>query len=111
MGENFDISNFDLNNHDDSNKTENNGQLNMSVSAICNNKDGQKYAYVTFSDGIREAEGIIPKCEIIRNEGYADIEVKQLEKYMQDNLAQLKKMAAGVDIFSSFLTPHDGKRR
>ena len=81
----------------------NKGELNMRVSAICKNENGEKYAYVTFSDGVREAEGCIPKCKIDRNEGFANIEVQQLEKYMRDNLTELKKMAAGVDIFSAFL--------
>ena len=84
-------------------KSNNTGELNMRVSAVCQNKKGEKYAYITFTDGVREAEGIIPKCNITRNQGFADIEVNQLEKYMRDNLTQLKKMAAGVDIFSAFL--------
>ena len=81
----------------------NNGEINMKVSAICRNESGEKYAFVTFSDGVREAEGVIPKCEINRNQGFADIEIQQLEKYMQDNLDELKKMSAEVDIFSAFL--------
>ena len=101
--------NFDINSNNDIKKAldaiENNGnkgELNMAVSAICQNESGEKYAFVTFSDGVREAEGSIPKCNIIRNKGFAEIEVQQLEKYMQENLAQLKKMVAGVDIFSAF---------
>ena len=31
---------------------ENHGELNMSVSAVCQNDKGQKYAFVTFSDGL-----------------------------------------------------------
>ena len=108
MSENFDIYNsFSKKKYESLKREDDVGQLNMSVSAICSNKDGEKYAYVTFSDGIREAEGIIPKCRIIKNQGFADIEVQQLEKYMQENLAQLKKMAAGVDIFGAFLSPDD----
>lgn len=80
----------------------NNGELNMSVSAICQNDKGEKYAFVTFSDGVRDAEGRIPECKIITNNGFAVIEVDQLEKYMRDNLTDLKKMAAGIDIFSAF---------
>lgn len=104
MGENFDINNFDARDNN-----ENIGELNMSVSAICSNKNNEKYAYVTFSDGIREAEGIIPKCRIMRNQGFAEIEIHQLEKYMQENLQQLKQMAKGVDIFSAFLANDESK--
>ncbi len=83
---------------------ENKGELNMSVSAICQNDKGDKYAFVTFTDGVRSAEGRIPECKIINNSGFAVIEVQELEKYMQDHLKELKKMAAGIDIFSAFFT-------
>ena len=46
---------------------ENHGELNMSVSAVCQNDKGQKYAFVTFSDGVRDAEGRIPECKILNN--------------------------------------------
>ncbi|SEA93911.1 hypothetical protein SAMN02910384_02797 [Pseudobutyrivibrio sp. ACV-2] len=104
MSENFNINNSIENKKEEfTNKAGNIGELNMSVSAICSNKEGKKYAYVTFSDGIRNAEGVIPECTINKNKGFADIEIQQLEKYMKENLAQLKKMAAGVDVFSAFL--------
>lgn len=80
----------------------NNGELNMSVSAICHNEKGEKYAFVTFSDGVRDAEGRIPDCKIISNNGFAVIEVQELERYMKQHLTELKKMAAGIDIFSAF---------
>ena len=78
------------------------GELNMSVSAVCRNEQGDKYAFVTFNDGVRTAEGKIPDCKIIKNDGFAEIEVKELERYMADHLSELKKMAAGVDIFAAF---------
>ena len=78
------------------------GELNMSVSAICKNGQGEKYAFVTFTDGVRNAEGRIPECNILSNDGFAEIEVKELERYMADHLSELKRMAAGVDIFAAF---------
>lgn len=78
------------------------GELNMSVSAICQNEKGDKYAFVNFTDDVRAAEGKIPECKILKNEGFAEIEVAQLEKYMRDHLTELKKMSAGIDIFSGF---------
>ena len=78
------------------------GELNMSVSAICQNDQGKKYAFVTFTDGVRNAEGRIPECNILTNNGFAEIEVKELERYMSEHLPELKKMAAGVDIFAAF---------
>ena len=105
MGENFDTNkNADIKKALEAiERINNKGEIDMSVSAVCKNENGEKYAFVTFSDGVREAEGSIPKCKINRNQGFADIEVQQLEKYMRDNLTDLKKMAAGVDIFSAFL--------
>ena len=38
--------------------------LEMSVSQIFR-KNGEKYAFVSFTDGKRKAEGKIPSCKII----------------------------------------------
>ena len=91
--------NFDLN----SSKAENNaGEVTMSVSAVCHNEQGKSYAFVTFTDGVRTAEGRIPDCKISKNDGFAEIEIQQLEKYMQDNLEKLKDMSKQIDIFAAF---------
>ena len=74
----------------------------MSVSPVCV-KDGAKYAYVSFTDGIRSAEGKIPECIIIRNDGFSAEEITQLEDYMRRERTNLKKMAAGINVMSSFL--------
>ncbi len=74
----------------------------MSVSPICV-KDGEKYAFVTFSDGERMAEGRIPDCKIISNKGFSADEVAQLESYMVRELPQLKKMAAGIKLLDAFM--------
>ena len=70
--------------------------LQMMVSPICM-KDGEKTAYVTFSDGSRHAEGEIPKCVVIKSEGFDNDEIYQLENYMEENLDMLKSMAASVN--------------
>ncbi len=77
-------------------------ELNMSVSPICV-KDGEKYAFVTFSDGERVAEGRIPDCKIISNKGFSVDEAAQLEAYMERELPALKKMAAGIKLFDAFM--------
>lgn len=79
------------------------GQVNMSVSAICQTDKGEKYAFVSFTDGVRTAEGKIPDCKITKNDGFAMLEISQLEKYLQENLQDLKKMASGVNIFEAFM--------
>ncbi|MBR3605992.1 MAG: hypothetical protein IKL51_00215 [Lachnospiraceae bacterium] len=75
-------------------------ELNMSVSGVCT-KENKQYAFVTFSDGIREAEGRIPECVIISNRGFEEEQVKQLENYMRRELKTLKKMAAGIRLIDA----------
>lgn len=72
-----------------------NEELNMSVSPVCM-KDGEKCAYISFSDATRMAEGRIPDCKIISNKGFSVKEVEQLENYMSMELAKLKRIAAGI---------------
>lgn len=79
-----------------------NDELRMSVSPVCT-KDGKKYAYVSFSDGERTAEGKIPDCKITVSDGFDRDEIMQLEDYMSRELPQLKKMAAGIDIMRNFM--------
>lgn len=79
-----------------------NTELNMSVSPICA-KDGEKYAFVSFTDGERFADGKIPDCKIMLNKGFSQDEVKQLEEYMRSELATLKRMAAGIHVMDAFL--------
>ncbi len=83
-------------------------ELKMSVSPICA-KDGKKYAFVSFTDGTRTAEGKIPDCTIISSHGFLETETKQLESYMKRELSQLKKMAAGINVMDNFLYGKDGK--
>lgn len=73
-------------------------EINLSVSPVCE-KEGKKCAYVSFSDGERIADGIIPDCKIISSKGFTEEEVEQLEAYMQSELAKLKRMAAGIRLF------------
>lgn len=79
-----------------------NDELNMSVSPICA-KNGERYAFVTFSDGTRSAEGKIPDCKIISNKGFSREEAKKLEEYMQKELPKLKQMAAGINVLDAFM--------
>ena len=78
-----------------------NQELNMTVSPVCV-KDGEKCAYVSFSDGTRFAEGRIPDCKIISNKGFSQEEAEQLENYMSMELAMLKRTAAGIRLIDIF---------
>lgn len=77
-------------------------ELSVSVSPVCE-KDGKKYAFVSFADGNKSAEGKIPECRIISNNGFSENDVKVLELYMKNDLARLKRMAAGVNILDAFM--------
>lgn len=79
-----------------------NNELNMSVSPICV-KEGKRYAFVTFTDGTRMAEGKIPDCKIISNKGFLEDEIIKLEEYMQKELPKLKQMAAGINVLDAFM--------
>ena len=71
-------------------------EMTMQVSGICI-KDGKRMAYVNFSGGGKAAEGIIPECRIVKNSGFEENEVGQLELFMKMNLTKLKKKAASID--------------
>ncbi len=79
-----------------------NDELRMQVSPICD-KNGEKIAYVTFSDAVRQAEGEIPKCTIISSVGYTDDEVNALELYMKQNLDMLKDLAKDLNPIKAML--------
>ena len=75
-------------------------EVKMSVSPVCTKEDKQ-YAFVSFSDEERTAEGRIPECTIISNQGFSKEEVRQLEDYMRRELRTLKRMAAGIRLIDA----------
>ncbi|MBR6642748.1 MAG: hypothetical protein IKL28_03705 [Lachnospiraceae bacterium] len=77
-------------------------EFTMSVSPICS-KDGKKFAYVSFTDGERSAEGKIPECKIVSATGFDRGEIRMLEEYMTRELPRLKSMAAGIRLVDAFL--------
>lgn len=78
------------------------GELTMTVSPVCL-VEGQKKAFVNFTDGKRNAEGEIPDCIIRKYNGFTEAEKVQLEEYMKANLTMLKKMAANIDILAAMM--------
>ena len=76
-------------------------EFTMSVSQICV-KDGKKFAYVSFTDGERSAEGKIPECVITSAVGLNRGEMRMLEEYMKQELPRLKSMAAGIRLVDAF---------
>ena len=77
-------------------------EMNMLVSPVCV-KDGKQYAFVSFADGARSAEGRIPDCKILSSYGFTQEEVAKLEDYMKRELTNLKKMASGIRLVDAFM--------
>ena len=79
-----------------------NSELKLLVRPVCS-KDGETYAFVSFSDEERYAEGKIPACSILTNRGFSEQEVLQLEDYMREHLTELKKTAAAINPLGAFM--------
>ena len=79
-----------------------NSSVNINISSVFE-KDGHKIAYVSFSDGVRTAEGLIPDCVITKNNGFTSDEKSQLEEYMKKELKPLQRMAAGVNVVKALM--------
>ena len=79
-----------------------NGKMNMSISQIFQ-KDGKPTAFVLFSEGRKSAEGKIPDCTIISNDGFSEKEVKALELYLKMQQESILKTAKVVYIKKAFM--------
>ena len=67
-----------------------NENINMIVSPVCS-KNGEKFAYVSFTDGKCTADGRIPECKITSNKGFEQKDIEVLELYMKSNLAKTRE--------------------
>ncbi|MCH5275708.1 MAG: hypothetical protein J1E65_07695 [Lachnospiraceae bacterium] len=79
-----------------------NGNWKISVSPVCH-KEGKQFAYVSFQDGERIAEGTIPDCVITTAQDFTAEEITQMEDYMRRELTELKKAASSVNVWNAFL--------
>ncbi len=78
------------------------GDVNMNVSPVMGEK-GHKYAFVSFDVDGKFAEGKIPDCKVFTNKGFTEEEVEGLETYLKDNLDDLKKISANVNVMRAFM--------
>ncbi len=76
--------------------------MNVQVSGVCSRGE-EKIAYVLFEEETRSAEGVIPECKIVRNNGFSEKEVSHLEEYMRENLGMLKRHAVGVNPITALM--------
>lgn len=75
--------------------------MKMSVSQIIN-ENGQKKAYILFSDKKRSAEIVFPDGTLIKNNGFNDEEIDALKTYMQEESDTIKELAASVNLWKAF---------
>lgn len=108
MGENFEL-NFSMKNE---NAVSADGpdmsEMEMTVSPVCGSGE-DRYAFVTFTEGEKTAEGKIPSCEIIRSKGFSKEELAGLSTYMKADLPHLKQLAAGQNVFKAMFKDGKGK--
>ncbi|WP_029230737.1 hypothetical protein [Butyrivibrio sp. VCB2006] len=66
------------------------GNMTMTYSAIVPDKSGRKIVRIKFErngkNGPEIAEGLLPDCKIISQNGYSAEEVTGLEEYLKGNL-------------------------
>lgn len=77
--------------------------LKMSVSPICSNKEEGKYAFASFTDGVRTVEIKIPSCKLVYNKGFEKEETEKIVEYVKENMGEIKRMAAEVDVISAII--------
>ena len=78
-----------------------NEEMTMSVSPICL-KDNKRYAFVRFMDGKKACEWMIPDAKLSMNRGFSKDEISALKLYVSTNMRELKRMAAGINLFEAF---------
>ena len=76
--------------------------VEMSVSGLTQ-KDGKKTAYVLFRDGKKTAEFVLPGCRLLKNEGFADEEVKSLRDYVDGEQDLIYAMAGKINPLHAFM--------
>ena len=73
-----------------------NKDIKMSVSSMTRNKD-KKAVYVYFQDGKKTAEFTLPGCELIKNNGFSDDDIRQLKEYTDNEQEAIFAMAKQVN--------------
>ncbi|MCI9320011.1 MAG: hypothetical protein HFH05_08040 [Lachnospiraceae bacterium] len=76
--------------------------VNMLVSGIIN-KEGRRYARVSFVRGNDIAEGIVPDGIVDHAEGFSDDEIFKLERYMRENRGEIMEQARQVNPLKNWL--------
>ena len=70
-----------------------NSEIKMSVSSMTRSEN-KKAVYVFFQDGDKTAEFTLPGCELVKNRGFLEDDIRQLKAYIdneQDNIFAMAK--------------------
>ena len=73
-----------------------NKDIKMSVSSMTRNKD-KKAVYVFFQDGDKTAEFTLPGCELVKNNGFSDDDIRHLKDYIDNEQDTIFAMAKQVN--------------
>lgn len=76
--------------------------VNMLVSGIIN-REGKRFARVSFIRGRDVAEGTVPDGVIDRATGFSDEEVAKLERYLRESSGEILEQARQVNPIKNWL--------
>ncbi|MDE6675704.1 MAG: hypothetical protein K2K19_13015 [Acetatifactor sp.] len=76
--------------------------VNMLVSGIIN-REGKRFARVSFIRGRDIAEGVVPDGIVDHVEGFSDVEVAKLERYLRENCGEIMEQARRVNPIKNWL--------
>lgn len=76
--------------------------VNMLVSGIIN-REGKRFARVSFVRGRDIAEGVVPDGVVDHAEGFSDGEVAKLERYLRENCGEIMEQARQVNPIKNWL--------
>ena len=76
--------------------------INMMVSGMITRGD-RRIARVSFIQGNKVAEGIVPDGIIDHAEGFSDEEVHRMERYLRDNRGEILEQARQVNPIKNWL--------
>lgn len=76
--------------------------VNMLVSGIIN-REGKRFARVSFIRGRDIAGGIVPDGMVDHAEGFSEAEVAKLERYLRENRGEIMEQARQVNPIKNWL--------
>lgn len=66
-------------------------------------KGDEKKVCVYFESDKKSAEGYVPSCKIVKNNGFTDKELIDLEMYLKDNLQTILREATKINPIKSMM--------